>query len=135
MRKILRGCSTQQPIAARDCGGRGARAEGGDTFRPNMASRKVMHGFRKEASWYSATSLPVQLEAGGNALAAGGLPDVGDSGCHMQRAVKLLISAEGVVRHRIIAGVGKAGTQCGPCRQDIELDHFLVAKDLLGSGR
>src|SRR5207344_483131 len=91
--------------------------------------------FCKSASWYSATRLPVQFEAGGDALVAGGLPDVSDRSGHVQWAVKLLIGAEGIVRHRIVAGVGKAGAQGGPGRQNIELDRLLVAKDLLGSGR
>src|SRR5262249_40499786 len=103
---ILRRCRLPHATAATV----GQEGKGGDTFQPNMAGGKVMHGFRKGESRYLATSLPIQLEAGANALAASGLADVGDRGGHMQRAVKLLIGTEGVVRYRIIAGVDKAGT-------------------------
>src|SRR4029078_5893221 len=112
----------------------GGSRRDGDTFRHNTTGRKVMHGFVQTVSWYSATGLPVQFESGGNAFIAGDLPDVGDRGGHVQRAIKLLIGAEGVVRHRIVADGGEAGAQGGPGRQDIELDRPLVAKDLLRGG-
>src|SRR6476660_8624903 len=94
-----------------------------------MAGSPVMHDFY-ENRLALAASLPVQLEAGGDALAAGGLAEVGDCCRHLEWTIKLLFGAERVVGDRVIAGSRNAGTERGAGRQDIELDGPFIAEHL-----
>src|SRR5450830_375512 len=75
-------------------------------------------------------ALPIQLEAGGDALIAERLADIGHRGGDVQRAVQLLLGAEPVVGDRIGAGRGEAGGERGAGRQEVEFGDLLVVPDL-----
>jgi hypothetical protein len=74
--------------------------------------------------------LPVQFEAGADALAAVGLAEIRDRGGNLEWPVKLLLGAQRVVRYRVIAGAGHAGTERSAGWQDVEFDASFVAEHL-----
>src|SRR5262245_60157143 len=75
-------------------------------------------------------ALPMQLEARANALAAGGLAEIGDGGGNLEWTVQFLLGADRVVGDRVVARGSDAGTECGARRKNVELDRFFVADDL-----
>jgi hypothetical protein len=78
--------------------------------------------------------LPVQFEAGADALAAVGLAEIRDRGGNLEWPVKLLLGAQGVVRDGVVAGAGLAGAEGRARRQDVELDASFIAEDLWRQG-
>ena len=72
----------------------------------------------------------MELETGADAFAAGGLPVIRDGGGNLEWPVKLLLGAQRVVRYRVIAGAGHAGTERSAGWQDVEFDASFVAEHL-----
>jgi hypothetical protein len=72
----------------------------------------------------------MQLEAGGNALVAGSLAEIGDRGGNLEWTVQLLFGAQRVVGNRIVAGGRESGPESRSGRKNIELHRLFAAEDL-----
>jgi len=75
----------------------------------NRAGRAVYARLFRDSA--AREGLPIQLEAGTNTLAAGGLTEIGHRGGNLEWAIQLLFSAERVVGDGIVAGAGQVGTE------------------------
>ena len=62
-----------------------------------------MHDFVRLSRAFGGR-LPMEFEAGRDALAAGHLPEIGHRGCNLEGTVELLFGAECIVSYRIVAG-------------------------------
>ena len=60
--------------------------------------------------------LPMEFEAGRDALAAGHLPEIGHRGCNLEGTVEPLFGAECIVSYRIVAGGGHPRAERGAGR-------------------
>ena len=79
--------------------------------------------------------LPVELETGADAFAAGGLPVIRDGGGNLEWPVKFLLGAQRVVRNGIVACAGQAGAKRCAGWKDVEFDAPFIAEHLRRLGR
>lgn len=98
----------------------------------NRAGRAVYARLFRDSA--AREGLPIQLEAGTNTLAAGGLTEIGHRGGNLEWAIQLLFSAERVVGDGIVAGAGQAGTERRAGWQDVEFDGSFIAEHLRRQG-
>ena len=76
----------------------------------------------------------MDLKTGADAFTAGGLAEILNGGGNLEWPVKLLLGAERVVRHWVVAGAGQAGAEHHTGWEDIEFDASLIAVHLRRQG-
>src|SRR4029453_5993077 len=115
-------------IAACDLGGRGAEH---GTSPPGKGGHRVIHVFSVASSSFS---LPVHLKSGADALAAGGLAEIGQRGGNLEWAKELLFGAKRIMCDRVVSDTRQSRAERCPGRQDVEFDRSFVVKYLSRSG-